>query len=48
MVEKSTVPVNITKEDPGDFRPYCYRVMIYSLVDKNDEAKVQFVRCREL
>ncbi|XP_057420315.1 protein SLOW GREEN 1, chloroplastic [Lotus japonicus] len=38
----------LTKEDPGDFRPYFCRGMIYSLLDKNDEAKVQFAKYREL
>ncbi|OIW18930.1 hypothetical protein TanjilG_25373 [Lupinus angustifolius] len=38
----------LTKEDPGDFRPYFCRGMIYSLLDKNDEAKEQFAKYREL
>lgn len=35
-------------EDPNDFRPYFCKGMIYSLMDKNDEAKVQFAKYREL
>ncbi|KAK1438213.1 hypothetical protein QVD17_04019 [Tagetes erecta] len=35
-------------EDPNDFRPYFCKGMIYSLIDKNDEAKVQFAKYREL
>ncbi|XP_061342450.1 protein SLOW GREEN 1, chloroplastic [Gastrolobium bilobum] len=38
----------LTKEDPKDFRPYFCRGMIYSLLDKNDEAKEQFAKYREL
>lgn len=38
----------LTKEDPNDFRPYFCRGMIYSLLDKNAEAKEQFARYREL
>ncbi|KAJ1430521.1 Tetratricopeptide-like helical domain superfamily [Sesbania bispinosa] len=38
----------LTKEDPNDFRPYFCRGMIYSLLDKNDEAKEQFAKYREL
>lgn len=38
----------LTKEDPRDFRPYFCRGMIYSLLDKNDEAKEQFAKYREL
>ncbi|KAI3770777.1 hypothetical protein L6452_01921 [Arctium lappa] len=35
-------------EDPNDFRPYFCKGMIYSLIDKNDEAKDQFAKYREL
>ncbi|KAI3713835.1 hypothetical protein L1987_72421 [Smallanthus sonchifolius] len=35
-------------EDPNDFRPYFCKGMIYSLIDKDDEAKVQFAKYREL
>ncbi|VVA98095.1 unnamed protein product [Arabis nemorensis] len=38
----------LTKEDPKDFRPYFCRGMIYSLLDKNFEAKEQFAKYREL
>lgn len=38
----------LTKEDPNDFRPYFCRGMIYSLLDKNAEAKEQFAKYREL
>ncbi|KAK7359559.1 hypothetical protein VNO77_01520 [Canavalia gladiata] len=38
----------LTKEDSSDFRPYFCRGMIYSLLDKNDEAKEQFAKYREL
>ncbi|RYR17223.1 hypothetical protein Ahy_B03g061991 isoform E [Arachis hypogaea] len=38
----------LTKEDPSDFRPYFCRGMIYSLLDRNDEAKEQFAKYREL
>ncbi|WCJ17627.1 Tetratricopeptide repeat (TPR)-like superfamily protein [Euphorbia peplus] len=38
----------LSKEDPGDFRPYFCRGMIYSLLDRNDEAREQFAKYREL
>ncbi|XP_054809708.1 protein SLOW GREEN 1, chloroplastic [Prosopis cineraria] len=38
----------LTKEDPSDFRPYFCRGMIYSLLDKNEEAREQFAKYREL
>lgn len=38
----------LTENDHGDSRPYFCRGMIYSLLDKNDESKVQFVKYREL
>lgn len=38
----------LVKEDPKDFRPYFCRGMIYSLLDRNDEAKVQFEKYRQL
>ncbi|CAI0458368.1 unnamed protein product [Linum tenue] len=38
----------LSKEDPKDFRPYFCRGMIYSLLDKNEEAKQQFLKYREL
>uniref|UniRef100_A0A0A0KMW6 Uncharacterized protein n=2 Tax=Cucumis sativus TaxID=3659 RepID=A0A0A0KMW6_CUCSA len=38
----------LVKEDPSDFRPYFCQGMIYSLLDKNIEAKQQFAKYREL
>ncbi|PON60917.1 N-terminal acetyltransferase A, auxiliary subunit [Trema orientale] len=38
----------LTNEDPNDFRPYFCRGMIYSLLDRNSEAKEQFAKYREL
>ncbi|XP_038876236.1 protein SLOW GREEN 1, chloroplastic [Benincasa hispida] len=38
----------LVKEDPSDFRPYFCQGMIYSLLDKNMEAKQQFAKYREL
>ncbi|TYJ97188.1 protein SLOW GREEN 1 [Cucumis melo var. makuwa] len=38
----------LVKEDPSDFRPYFCQGMIYSLLDKNTEAKQQFAKYREL
>lgn len=38
----------LTKEDPKGFRPYFCRGMIYSLLDKNAEAKEQFAKYKEL
>ncbi|KAJ6726123.1 PROTEIN SLOW GREEN 1 CHLOROPLASTIC [Salix purpurea] len=38
----------LSKEDPKDFRPYFCRGMIYSLLDRNEEAKQQFAKYREL
>lgn len=38
----------LIKEDPDDFRPYFCRGMIYTLLDKNDEAKEQFAKYKEL
>ncbi|PIN17778.1 hypothetical protein CDL12_09553 [Handroanthus impetiginosus] len=38
----------LVKEDPSDFRPYFCRGMIYSLMDKNVEAREQFAKYREL
>ncbi|KAI3728276.1 hypothetical protein L6452_16910 [Arctium lappa] len=39
---------DLVNEDPNDFRPYFCKGMIYSLIDKNDEAKDQFAKYREL
>ncbi|XVE91911.1 hypothetical protein REPUB_Repub01dG0052100 [Reevesia pubescens] len=38
----------LAKEDPSDFRPYFCQGMIYSLLDRNAEAKEQFAKYREL
>lgn len=38
----------LEKEDPNDFRPYFCKGMIYSLLDKNEEARKQFAKYREL
>ncbi|XP_022956910.1 protein SLOW GREEN 1, chloroplastic [Cucurbita moschata] len=38
----------LIKEDPSDFRPYFCQGMIYSLLDKNEEARQQFSKYREL
>lgn len=38
----------LEKEDPKDFRPYFCKGMIYSLLDRNKEAKEQFAMYHEL
>ncbi|CAK9141769.1 unnamed protein product [Ilex paraguariensis] len=38
----------LEKEDPNDFRPHFCKGMIYSLLDKNKEAREQFAKYREL
>ncbi|XP_050210764.1 protein SLOW GREEN 1, chloroplastic [Mercurialis annua] len=38
----------LSKEDPSDFRPYFCRGMIYSLLDRNEEAREQFGEYRKL
>lgn len=38
----------LIKEDPNDFRPYFCKGMIYSLLDRNSEAREQFAKYREL
>ncbi|KNA07947.1 hypothetical protein SOVF_167190 [Spinacia oleracea] len=38
----------LIKEDPKDFRPYFCKGMIYSLLDRNTEAREQFAKYREL
>lgn len=38
----------LAREDPDDFRPYFCQGMIYSLLDKNEEAEKQFAKYREL
>ncbi|XP_027153287.1 protein SLOW GREEN 1, chloroplastic-like [Coffea eugenioides] len=38
----------LEKEDPTDFRPYFCKGMIYSLLDRNKEAREQFAKYREL
>ncbi|KAG6713529.1 hypothetical protein I3842_05G157800 [Carya illinoinensis] len=39
---------DLAKEDPKDFRPYFCMGMIYSLQDRNAEARDQFAKYREL
>ncbi|GMH23947.1 hypothetical protein Nepgr_025790 [Nepenthes gracilis] len=38
----------LAKDDPKDFRPYFCKGMIYSLLDRNSEAREQFAKYREL
>ncbi|KAK4482853.1 hypothetical protein RD792_010025 [Penstemon davidsonii] len=38
----------LVNEDPSDFRPYFCKGMIFSLLDKNEEAREQFAKYREL
>ncbi|KAG8503467.1 hypothetical protein CXB51_001439 [Gossypium anomalum] len=38
----------LAKEDPTDFRPYFCQGIIYSLLDRNAEAKEQFAKYKEL
>ncbi|KAF9609441.1 hypothetical protein IFM89_016241 [Coptis chinensis] len=38
----------LAKEDPNDYQPYFYQFVIYSLLDRNEEAKAQFAKCREV
>ncbi|KAK9757971.1 hypothetical protein RND81_01G197700 [Saponaria officinalis] len=38
----------LCKEDPNDFRPYFCKGMIYSLLDRNVEAREQFAKYKEL
>ncbi|KAF9618589.1 hypothetical protein IFM89_002284 [Coptis chinensis] len=38
----------LAKEDPNDYRPYFYQFVIYSLLDRNEEVKAQFAKCREV
>lgn len=38
----------LVKEDPNDFRPYFCKGMIYSLLDRNEEAREQFSEYRKL
>ena len=38
----------LAKEDPNDFRPYFCQGMIYSLLDRNVEAREQFAKYRQL
>ncbi|KAI3694209.1 hypothetical protein L1987_77171 [Smallanthus sonchifolius] len=38
----------LVTDDPNDFRPYFCKGMVYSMIDKDDEAKVQFAKYREL
>lgn len=38
----------LVSEDPNDFRPYFCKGVIYSLLDRNEEAREQFSKYREL
>ncbi|KAK6921532.1 hypothetical protein RJ641_012039 [Dillenia turbinata] len=38
----------LAKEDPSDFRPYFCQGTIYSLMDRNEEAREKFEKYREL
>nr|GMD71995.1 protein SLOW GREEN 1, chloroplastic [Ipomoea batatas] len=38
----------LLSEDPSDFRPYFCKGVIYSLLDRNEEAREQFAKYREL
>ncbi|XAR48023.1 hypothetical protein NMG60_11030713 [Bertholletia excelsa] len=38
----------LSEDDPSDFRPYFCKGMIYSLLDRNKEAKEEFAKYREL
>ncbi|KAE8667278.1 protein SLOW GREEN 1 [Hibiscus syriacus] len=38
----------LAKEDPSDYRPYFCQGMIYTLLDRNDEAKEQFAKYKKL
>lgn len=38
----------LEREDPSDFRPYFCKGMIYSLLDRNKEAREEFAKYREL
>ncbi|KAJ4972927.1 hypothetical protein NE237_006101 [Protea cynaroides] len=38
----------LAKEDPKDFRPYFCQGVIYSLLDRNEEAREQFAKYHEL
>uniref|UniRef100_A0A7N0ULE5 Protein SLOW GREEN 1, chloroplastic n=1 Tax=Kalanchoe fedtschenkoi TaxID=63787 RepID=A0A7N0ULE5_KALFE len=38
----------LIREDPNDFRPHFSKGMIYSLTDRNDEAKEEFAKYKQL
>lgn len=38
----------LAREDPSDFRPYFCKGMIYSLLDRNKEAREEFAKYRDL
>ncbi|OVA07878.1 Tetratricopeptide repeat-containing domain [Macleaya cordata] len=38
----------LANEDPKDYRPYFCQGVIYTLLDRNKEAKEQFAKCHEL
>ncbi|XP_078429498.1 protein SLOW GREEN 1, chloroplastic-like [Wolffia australiana] len=39
---------DLVKEEPRDFRPYLCQGIVYSMLDKNDEAEKQFQKYRQL
>lgn len=39
---------DVVKEDPEDFRPYFWQGIIYSILEKKDEASKQFEKYRQL
>ncbi|KAK4755980.1 hypothetical protein SAY87_009737 [Trapa incisa] len=39
---------DLARDDPNDFRPYFCQGMIYSLLNRNEEAREQFAKYREL
>ncbi|KAI8538702.1 hypothetical protein RHMOL_Rhmol09G0124900 [Rhododendron molle] len=38
----------LRREDPSDFRPYFCKGMIYSLLDRNEEAREEFAKYQKL
>ncbi|MQL87732.1 hypothetical protein Taro_020287, partial [Colocasia esculenta] len=38
----------LAREDPGDYRPYFCQGVIYSLLDRNQEAREKFAKYKEL
>ncbi|CAN1839308.1 protein SLOW GREEN 1, chloroplastic [Linum perenne] len=48
MEEALKIYDQLSKEDPEDFRPYFCKGMIYSLLNRNEEAEEQLAKYREL